>query len=151
MKGFLHRGCRTGQKHRSQKEFTMNIRTLLVACASVLAATVAEAGVIFSPAIFGSHAQNQATCVALNVGTTSMSVTVKILNESGGIENSGTAVLAPGQFFAVHLGISFGVAYACSAQAPDVSKLRAALTIIDIVPDGDGSVNHRPIRSSPLR
>jgi hypothetical protein len=130
----------------------MKTRMLFAACTMFLVATsAADAATISSPAIFGSHDQNQATCVALNIGTTTAAVTLKILNESGGTESTTTQTVAPGDFIVTIRNISSGVAYACSATFPSGTKLSAALTIIDIVPDGWGSSNHRPIRSAPLR
>jgi hypothetical protein len=130
----------------------MKTRTSLVTAAAVLlAAGVAHAGTLFSPAIFGSHDQNQATCVVLNAGTTTQSVTIKILNESGITEAQTTQTLAPGDFRSLTRNIANGVAYACSVTGPTSGALRASLSIIDIVPDGFGGSNHRPIRSAPLR
>lgn len=127
-------------------------KRIVLALIGVLAATAAaNAGTIYSPAIFGSHGQNQATCVVLNTGPDVLSVTVRFLNESGGIEKSGTVIIGPGQFAVSTHNISFGVAYACSATSSGSSNLRGALTIIDIVPDGFGGSLHRPIRSADLR
>jgi len=90
----------------------------LGACAAVLApAGVSDAAQISSPAIFGAFTQNTAHCVVVNSGTTTFTVTVKILNESGGVVTSVTDPLAPGEFGPVSANVSSGVAYACTATA----------------------------------
>jgi hypothetical protein len=77
----------------------MNTRVSLATFAGILGlAAVAQAGTISSPAIFGSHDQNQAYCVVLNAGTTTQTVTVRILTESGTAVVVGTQTIAPGQF-----------------------------------------------------
>ena len=130
----------------------MRTRVLLTTIAGVLGlAAAAHAATISSPAIFGSHDQNQAFCVVLNTSTTSQQITVRILTESGSIMAQGTQTIVPGQFIVAVANISSGVAYACNATAPSVAGLSGALTITDTVPDGFGSSNQRPIRSAPLR
>ena len=130
----------------------MKTRVLLAVIAGTFGFAVAtQAATISSPAIFGSHGQNQATCVLLNASTETRQITLTILTESGTAAATNTQTVAPGQFLVTFATISSGVAYACSATAGNVGGFSAALTIIDIVPDGFGSTNHRPIRSSPLR
>ena len=124
----------------------------LSACIAVFGfAGVADAAQIASPAIFGAHTQTGALCIVYNGGTTALTVTLRILNESGGVEKSEIGTLGPGQFGSIFTGIAFGVAYACSATASQVSTLRATMIIVEhyIEPGGGGA--NRSIRSAPLR
>jgi hypothetical protein len=90
--------------------------------------------------------------VVLNGGTTTLTVTVKILDESGGVvRTSNCGSIAPNDFCSVASGISFGVAYACIATAGSVANLRGAMVIEESVPDGFGGSYERPFRSAPLR
>jgi hypothetical protein len=67
----------------------MNLRVTTAALASILAlASAADAATISSPAIFGSHDQNQATCVVLNTGTADVQITLTILTESNGLSGA---------------------------------------------------------------
>jgi hypothetical protein len=130
----------------------MNTRILPAVVAATFGfAAVAHAATISSPAIFGSHAQDRATCVVLNTGAQPVQVTLRILDESGGTVHSGTGVVQPGQFIVLMFGINFGVAYACNATAATVGTLSGALTISEEVDDGFGGEHHRAIRSAPLR
>jgi hypothetical protein len=127
----------------------MKIIIALVACACILGlAGVSDAAQISSPAIFGAYTQTTAHCIVVNGGTTTLTVTVKILDESGGVVKSITDSLPPGEFSPVSAGISFGVAYACIATAGSVANLRGALSIEE--PSSDGTYQ-RPIRSAPLQ
>ena len=120
----------------------------LVACALVLAlATTARAATISSPVIFGAYTQTTAQCVVFNGGTSPLSVTVKILNEGGGVVRSTTCdgPLPAGEFCSDASSISSGVGYACSATAGSTANLRGALTI-----EETNGTDQRPIRSAAL-
>jgi hypothetical protein len=124
----------------------------LAACAGVLGLVgVSDAAQISSPAIFGAYTQTTAHCIVVNGGTSTLTVTVKILNESGGVVTSVTDPLPPGEFGPLSAHISFGVAYACTATAGSVANLRGALSIEETVSDGFGGSYQRPIRSAPLQ
>jgi hypothetical protein len=130
----------------------MNTRVFVATFTAVFAlSAAAHAATISSPAIFGSHGQNQAACVVLNTSSSSVAVTLKILSESGTVLSQGTQTIAPGQFIVAFATITSGVAHACSATAGTVAGLSGALTITDTVPDGFGGSLRRAIRSSPLR
>jgi hypothetical protein len=130
----------------------MRTRVFIATFAAVLGlSAAAHAATISSPAIFGSHGQNHAYCVVLNTSNSSVSVTLRILYESGAVKTQGTQTIAPGQFIVAVAAIEHGVAFACSATAGTVAGLSGALTITDEVPDGFGGSLRRAIRTSPLR
>ena len=111
----------------------------------------AHAATLASPSIFGSHAQSVARCTALNGGSVPITLTVKILTESGAVWDSRTITLAPGDFTALTEPIQIGVAYSCTVTAGvSLANVRAAL-IIDEPVEYQGSFVPRPIRSAALR
>jgi hypothetical protein len=99
-----------------------------------------------SPAIFAAHTQGSASCIVFNSGTEPADITVKILNESGGVHHSLRFSLSAGRIGAVSTIIDFGVAFACTVDASSIASLRAVLVINESPLN-----NHRPIRSAPLR
>jgi hypothetical protein len=137
----------------NHKGAAMRTLTVLATFAVVLALTpLVHAAEISSPAIFGSYDQDRAECVIYNGGTGNLSVTIKILTESGTTQaqrNCGT--VPAGEFCAQSVGINFGVAYACTATAGTIATLRGALVIQQQVPDGFGGTYTFGIRSAPLR
>lgn len=132
----------------------MRIIIALVVTAGILGmAGVSDAAQISSPAIFGAFTQTVAECVVLNAGESALSVTVKIVNESGGVIKSYSCggALGPDDFCSVATTISWGVAHGCVATAGSTATLRGALTIDETVSDGFGYFYLRAIRSAPLR
>ena len=126
----------------------MKMQIVVAASVSVFGfAAAAHAAQLSSPAIFGAHTQDIAHCVVVNGGTTTVAVILTILDESGGILARRGDAIDPGGFASVDSFIPFGVAHACIVTtASSVANLRAALTIVELVPGGT-----RPIRSAPLR
>ena len=115
-------------------------------------AGVADAAKKASPSIFGSHNQQAAFCSVVNRGTTAVTVTVRILNESGGVERSITETLAPGDIRTNAVGISFGVAYACAITSPQALTLvRATMMIMELYVNASGLSAYRPVRTAALR
>jgi hypothetical protein len=126
----------------------MRVLIGIAACVCLLGfASPSDAATIASPAIFGAHTQDIARCVVYNAGSTAQTVTIRLLDESGGVISTTTQSLAPGQFLSRASFISFGVAYACSVTAGTTSTLRAAFVIEEQVFNS----SPRPIRSAPLR
>ena len=123
---------------------------VMVACLGGLGVVgVSHAAEISSPAIFGGVSQAVASCMVLNGGATTLKVTIKLLDESGGLLRQVNCSSVPtGTFCAIgSTAISSGVAYACTATAGSVTNLRGALTIhLDHLGGGN-----QPIRSAPLR
>jgi hypothetical protein len=131
-------------------ERAMRLLIVVIACLTAVGpAGFAHAAQIASPAIFGSHDQDVAQCVVINGGTDPINVTVRILNESGGAVDTEVCNQLPpfGFCSAAALNIPIGVAFACTATAGSVLKLRGTLTIQENVTDS----SPRPIRSAPLR
>ena len=130
------------------------MRKLIVFVALIITfgfATAANAAQIASPAIFGAHTQTGAMCAIYNAGTTPLTVTLRILDESGGVVKSQAGTLQPGEFGSIFTSISFGVAYACSANASGVSNLRGTMIIMQHYIDDFGGGANRSIRSAQLR
>jgi len=126
----------------------------LAVCAGMFGfSTVAHALQIASPAIFGSHQQDRAQCVIYNAGTGTLTVTIKILTESGAVQGTvgNCGSVAPGDFCSKSVAIDFGVAYACVATAGAVINLRGALVIQEQKPDGSGGTYTFGVRSAPLK
>jgi hypothetical protein len=117
-----------------------------LACIAAFTGT-ADAAQIASPAIYGSAAQTLAFCIIYNGGTTSVTVTVKLLDESGdaltNVNNGCAGKLAAGEFCSVSKGVSHNVAFACTATAGSVTNLRGTMTLQDN--------NDNTIRTAPLR
>ena len=127
------------------KRAVMSLVCLLGFSAAAHAATIASA------TIFGSHAQSVARCTALNGGAVPITLTVKILTETGVVWDSRTITLAPGDFTSLTEVIQIGVAYSCTVTSgASLVNVRAAL-IIDEPVEYQGSFVPRPIRSAPLR
>ena len=131
----------------------MRTLTVLATFAMVLTLTpLVHAAQISSPAIFGSLDQDRAECVIYNGGTGNLSVTIKILTESGTTQaERNCGPVSAGGFCARSVAIDFGVAYACIATAGAIANLRGALVIQQQVPDGFGGTYTFGIRSAPLR
>lgn len=128
----------------------MRTSVIVTTLACLLGLTgLAQAATLASPAIFGGFAQDRAQCLIGNIGTTAVSVTVRILDESGNTVAGGTpTTVPPGSAFSVFAApIGFGVAYACSATAGTVTNLRGTLILLDTVDPGD----FEPVRSVELR
>ncbi len=125
---------------------------VFVACIATFGfATTASAAQIASPAIFGAHTQTGAMCIIYNAGTTPVTVSLRILNESGGVVRSQTRTVGPGQFDSIFTSISFGVAYGCTATASGVGNLRGTMIIMQHYIDDFGGGANRSIRSAQLR
>ena len=133
------------------------MKTLVAAtaCAGVLVlSSWSQAAQMASPTIFGSGTQDRADCVVLNGGTTTLAVTVKLLDEYSNTVATSTCSepLGAGQFCALSRPIDPAGAYACIVTAASVTNLRAALVIEEEVNDPIfGFTILRAIRSAPLR
>jgi hypothetical protein len=115
-------------------------------------ASVSHAARKASPSIFGSHNQQAAFCSVVNGGTTAVTVTVKILNESGGVEHSITETIAPGDIRTAARSISSGVAYACAITSPaSLTNVRATMMIMELYTNDSGLSAFRPVRTAALR
>ena len=121
------------------------------ACLLALGGAAHAAQTIASSAMFGGSLQDRAQCIVRNVGTSPVSVTVTIFDESGNAvpaSNFCTSPLGPGDNCSVFASISNGVAYACSATAAGSAKsLRGSLVLYDTVDPSD----FEPLRSGQLR
>ena len=112
----------------------MRISIILTALTCLFGVTSLSqaAQTLASPAIFGSHSQTTAQCIIGNSGSTSVSVDVRILDESGNVVSRGCGRVEPNFICEVAAPINSGAAYACSATTPgSATKLRGALALTD--------------------
>jgi hypothetical protein len=121
-------------------------------------AGAAGAAEISSPGMFGVTFQFWAECVVYNGGKTPMPVTLRIVGHSGSpLESYNCGQVGPGQFCAVGAGwwdglaLDDGFPVSCTATAPSVANLRAAINMQERVNDGYGNLTQVPMRSAPLR
>lgn len=87
----------------------MKTSVIVTTIACLLGITgLAQAATIASPAIFGAFVQDKAQCLIGNTGTAAVSVTVRILDESGNVVAGGVPrTVQPGSAISVFTPISF--------------------------------------------
>jgi len=126
----------------------MRITVLLTTLACVLGLSgTGRAAQIASPTIYGATSQKTAQCTIGNLGTTPVSVTVNIVDESGAVvsTDSHCGIVEPSFLCQVAaIGIPTGSAFACTAKTSgSTAKLRGSFSLI--------SSAGLPLRSVELR
>jgi hypothetical protein len=115
-------------------------------------AGVSDAAQIITPNVTAAATSDRAECIVVNAGVTPVTVTVKLLNETGYTEASYNCggPLGPGQFCALNRPAAGIVGYHCAATASSIAKLRGSIVILEEQLDSYGLIRARAIRSAPM-